>query len=458
MVLYEVGDQQRDVFGTLAQWRDADGEDVEAIVEVGAELIVRDHLSEVAVRRGDQAHVRPHGARAAQSLELLLLQHPQQFRLYLKRNVADLIKEESPLVRHLEASDSPLDGSRESALLMAEQFAFQQAARDRGAVELHQRTLTAGAQVVNGAGDQFLAGARLALNEDDRIGRGDGFDRLQGSFQSLTVTDDLCEAVLRADLLFQVEFLFGQFVFQFADLSVRLRVLNGDRDLLGDLAEQLDVIRAERAIAASRHGERAQRAVMGQKRDGTKGIHTFGKEELRAGRFRRQVIQVLPGKHRWFPCDSDAGRRPAVRLHSPFLDVGLIFRITHHVDSVPASLLVAQYQARAVMRYDFLQASTDGGEKFIQIQMGDHRVVHFQKKPYAVSFVCQLLLGGSSALVVQNVVHGDSDLPRHLPHEVDLRFLINSPPQAPERHCAQPAQRRGKGDRAVRLNVILSQL
>src|SRR4030095_6939247 len=97
--------------------------------------------------------------------------------------------------------------------------------------------------------------------------------------------------------------------------------------------------------------------------DGTEGIHTLGKKELRAGRFRRQGIQVLLGKRRRLPCDSDAGRRPAVRLHSPFLNVGLIFRNTHHVDSVPASLLVAQYQARAVMRYDFLQASADGGEK-----------------------------------------------------------------------------------------------
>src|SRR5262245_63627068 len=53
VVLYEVGDQQRDVFGTLTQGRDADRKDVEAIVEVGAELIVCDHLREVAVRRGE---------------------------------------------------------------------------------------------------------------------------------------------------------------------------------------------------------------------------------------------------------------------------------------------------------------------------------------------------------------------------------------------------------------------
>src|SRR5215470_19795219 len=95
-----------------------------------------------------------------------------------------------------------------------------------------------------------------------------------------------------------------------------------------------------------------------------------------------------------------------------------------HVYSEPAGLLIAEDQARGVMLDDFSQASADGGEKVIQVQMGDHRVVHFQKKPHAVTFVCQLLLGGSSALVVQNVVNGDRDLPRHLPHEVDLRFLI----------------------------------
>ena len=80
------------------------------------------------------------------------------------------------------------------------------------------RTLPAGAQVVNGTGDQFFACARLPLNEDNRIGRGDSFNRLQGSFQRVTVTDDLSEAVLGADLLFQVEFLLGQLIFQFGDL------------------------------------------------------------------------------------------------------------------------------------------------------------------------------------------------------------------------------------------------
>ena len=43
---------------------------------------------------------------------------------------------------------------------------------------------------------------------------------------------------------------------------------------------------------------------------------------------------------------------------------------------------------------DLSQAGADGGEKVVQTQMGDDRVVHFQQKPHAVPFVRQLPLGG----------------------------------------------------------------
>ena len=43
--------------------------------------------------------------RAAQALELLLLQHAEQLGLQLRRDVADLVEEQRPLVRQLEAAD-----------------------------------------------------------------------------------------------------------------------------------------------------------------------------------------------------------------------------------------------------------------------------------------------------------------------------------------------------------------
>src|SRR5215813_8922602 len=60
--LQEATYQGRDVLGSLAQRRDEDGEDVQAMVEVVAETPRLDHPGEVAVRRGDQAWLATPGS------------------------------------------------------------------------------------------------------------------------------------------------------------------------------------------------------------------------------------------------------------------------------------------------------------------------------------------------------------------------------------------------------------
>ena len=57
VALEEVLGEERDVLAALAQRRHADGEDLEAVVEVLAEAPLGDLLLEVAVRRRDDAHV-----------------------------------------------------------------------------------------------------------------------------------------------------------------------------------------------------------------------------------------------------------------------------------------------------------------------------------------------------------------------------------------------------------------
>src|ERR1039458_7068436 len=59
-------------------------------------------------------------ARAAQPLELALLQNAQQLGLQLQRDVADFVQKKRALVGQLEAPDLLADGARECALLMAE--------------------------------------------------------------------------------------------------------------------------------------------------------------------------------------------------------------------------------------------------------------------------------------------------------------------------------------------------
>ena len=75
-----------------------------------------------------------------------------------------------PRLRQFEASDALRDGAGERALLVAEHFAFQQAGGNGGAVELDEGGLPPRAQVVDGARQQFLAGAGFAVDQHRGIG------------------------------------------------------------------------------------------------------------------------------------------------------------------------------------------------------------------------------------------------------------------------------------------------
>ena len=106
-------------------------------------VLSRNRLQQVAVGRGDDAHVDRSDVVAADALELALLQHAQQLDLQLRRQLADLVEEDRPAVGQLEPADAPGDRAGERALLVPEQLALDQARRQRGAVDLDQRLVLA---------------------------------------------------------------------------------------------------------------------------------------------------------------------------------------------------------------------------------------------------------------------------------------------------------------------------
>ena len=69
-------------------------------------------------------------------------------------------------------------GAGERALLVAEQLGLDQLARDRRAVDPHERTSRPFREVVQATRHQLLAGARLALNEHRRVRWRDACDLL----------------------------------------------------------------------------------------------------------------------------------------------------------------------------------------------------------------------------------------------------------------------------------------
>ena len=96
--------QVGDVLGPLAQGRQADRHDVEPVEQVLAEQALADQLAQVAVGRGDDAHVGADRRAAADRGVLALLQHAQQARLRLDRHVADLVEEQGAALGLLEAA------------------------------------------------------------------------------------------------------------------------------------------------------------------------------------------------------------------------------------------------------------------------------------------------------------------------------------------------------------------
>jgi hypothetical protein len=129
--------------------------------------------------------------RPAHALELVLLEHAQELRLRFERQLAHLVEQERATVGELEAAAALLRRASERALLVAEELALDQLARQGGAIDFHQRPLAARAAIVDRARDELLAGAGLAVDEDGAVGRGDQPDPLEQALHRWRLAEDL---------------------------------------------------------------------------------------------------------------------------------------------------------------------------------------------------------------------------------------------------------------------------
>jgi hypothetical protein len=156
--------------GALAQRRQRERHALQAVIQVFAELAQRDLFRQVAVGGADQADVEFDRRLAAERDHLAFFEHPQQARLQGDRHVADLIEEEGAGIRLQQlAALAFLAGAGKGAGPVAEQFAFDQRLRYRGAIDRDERAVGAAAGRVDGAGEHLLAGAGFAQQHDRHI-------------------------------------------------------------------------------------------------------------------------------------------------------------------------------------------------------------------------------------------------------------------------------------------------
>ena len=86
------------------------------------------------------AHIHLLRPSTADRLERPLLQHAQQLRLQVERQLADLIEKNGPSIRQRKPPIALRRRPGERALLMSEKFAFSQRRRDCPAINWHKRS------------------------------------------------------------------------------------------------------------------------------------------------------------------------------------------------------------------------------------------------------------------------------------------------------------------------------
>jgi hypothetical protein len=164
----EVLGEPHDVVAPLAEGRQADRQDGQAVVEVLAEAARPDGVLEVLAGGGHHPGVGGLAARAAEAADRALLDHLEELGLERLGREADLVQEEGPAVRGLEEPGLGLARVGERAPLVAEELGLEQGLGDGRAVDVDERPRRAGPGPVHELGEQALAGAGLTQDEDRR--------------------------------------------------------------------------------------------------------------------------------------------------------------------------------------------------------------------------------------------------------------------------------------------------
>ena len=157
-------DEERDIVPPVPKGREVDGDHAQPVVEVLPERAARDHPLQALVGGRDHADIHPDIPRRADGLHLPLLKDPQEARLDRGARGADLVKEDRAAVGRLEEAVLAGDRPGEGAFLVPEELGLQQRLGDRPAAHRHERLAAAAAVRVEGASDELLSRAALAVD------------------------------------------------------------------------------------------------------------------------------------------------------------------------------------------------------------------------------------------------------------------------------------------------------
>ena len=143
---------------------------MQAVVEVLPELSGADSFLQVHVCCGHHPHVEPDRLATADPLDASLLQYPEELRLELHRQVADLVQEQRTSLRHLESAGPCRGGPGERAFLVAEELALDQVVGEHRAIHCHERPAAPLAGRMDRPSEELLARTSLAEKQHVDVG------------------------------------------------------------------------------------------------------------------------------------------------------------------------------------------------------------------------------------------------------------------------------------------------
>src|ERR1700730_13390224 len=135
----KAGCEEQNVVAPLAQRRNANVKDVEAVIEVVTELPKRTRILQIPVGGSDDAHVDSDRSRTSESQELTLLQHTQELRLRRRRHLRDLVEEEHAARGQFHLPRLRLLRACERASLESEELGLEKLVRQRRAIYCDKR-------------------------------------------------------------------------------------------------------------------------------------------------------------------------------------------------------------------------------------------------------------------------------------------------------------------------------
>ena len=222
----------------------------------------------------------------------MLLQHAQDLGLRALAHVADLVEEERAAVGLLEPADALLVRARERALLVAEQLGLEQVLLQRRAVDLDERAVRAVGIVVDRAGDELLAGARLAADQHGRIAPRHLLHDRQHLLQRAAGAHDVVEVVDVLLLVAQVVHLVLEVPELDRLLDLQLHLLDLERLL--DEVERADLHRLDGGVdrPEGRHEDHGRARLDRPRR--AQHVHAVGATHAQVGQHDVELVVLQP--------------------------------------------------------------------------------------------------------------------------------------------------------------------